>query len=311
MATPKRAIYNCSQSELYTICLIAWDACLANIPTFTTFSALYTSGLVAVRKADILAAAALPDFQARNAAAQLIRTALIAYNDRAMSAFMMLKEYIKVAFNAVDWNIQFDAAGQSYYRDAGNLNWDSTAAMLVSMSNFVAANSVALLANSNMPAGFVTDLSSAKISFDTNHLDYMIAKNDILTATDAKIDANNQIYTSLAALCSVARGLNFSWAVMANFTISRLLTSVSGGGFATLEGYVTDVATGLPIAGAKVEIPSIGVMTTTDGSGFYTIAPLPAASFTVLSDATGYTIATTSVTLTGGTTTTLDIALSV
>ena len=306
-----QSLYNCKQSELYTIVQLGWNACLANLATFTAFSAAYTSGLVAGRLADALAAAALPDFQARNAAAELIRIDLAAKNDEVLTLFQQLKRYIEYAFPASQWSIQQDAAGQTYYREASNLNWDSTATMLQSMVNFITANSAALLSGNNMPAGFPTTVSSAKTAFDGYHLNYLAERTAALTATEDKVNANNQIYKDLIAMFSDAKLLGFSYADMANFTFSRLLTLISGGGFSTLQGYVYDSLTSLPIAGAKVEIPVLGVMTATDSTGYYQISPLPASTYTVFCGATGYVTADSPITLTTGVTSAADFYLSV
>lgn len=310
MATPTKAVYNCTQSELYTICNLGWQACKAIIATFFGLNTNYVLVFVNARIAAIAAAAALPDFQARSAIAELIRTDLIAKNDAVLLLMQQLKQYITYSFAATQWQIQWDAAGLGYYRDASNFNWDSTASMLISMDAFITANNAALLAG-GMPAAFAASVTTAKTDFDTLHIDYETARAAAYSATEDKINANNQLYVDLLAMFADAKLLGLSYADMASFTFSRLLTMISGGGFSVLQGYVYDLATNAPIAGATVSIPSLGVSTVTDTTGFYQISPLPAATYSFVTSQPGYVDNTTSITLSTGTTSTQDIYLDV
>ena len=71
MATNTSSMYNCKQGELHTICNLGWDACAANLTAFAGLSAVYTAPFVSAKKAAIVAAANLPDLQARKAGANM------------------------------------------------------------------------------------------------------------------------------------------------------------------------------------------------------------------------------------------------
>lgn len=273
--------YNCKQSELYTILGMAYASLTANLAAFTAFRGIYTAPFVAARIAAATAAEALPDFQARNAAAQLLRNDLQALNVTLLDQFQSLKRYITYAFPAVDWQIQWDAAGFSYLPSATNENWDSSAAMYLSMKNFITANSAALLAGLNMPAAFSGLITASKTAFDSAHSAFLSAEQAALTATETKVAANNACYTDMIAMFQDAKRLNFTPSVANQFVFSNLLQMISGGGLSGSTGVITDLVTGLPIPLAEISIASLGVSAFTDVTGTYTLAGIPAGTYTI------------------------------
>ena len=283
-----QSLYNCRMSELYTILRLGWNACDANLTAFTGFSAAYTSGFVVVRLAEIDAAELLPDFQARNSIAQNLRTDLIAVNDRVLLYFKQLQRYITYAYPVAQHVAQYDAAGYAYYSEAANLNWDSSAAMLVSMTNFIAANSVQLQATNNMPTTFEALVIAVKTLFDSTHADFLTAENAAFVATETKVEANNLCYQNLIAMFSDAKYLGFSPALMKSFTFASLLSLVSSGAPSKLRGTVTDALTGLGIANASVELTNLGVSVVGNADGEYLFNSVPYGTYNILAQATGY-----------------------
>lgn len=306
-----RANYNCTMAELYTICNLGWASCLANLAAFTSFSAAYVLGLVTFRTAAITAAQDLPDFQARNAIAETLRLELIPLNAGVCNMFQRLKRYISIAFPASQHQSQWDAAGLGYYAAATAYDWDATQQMLVSMANYVALNSVALLANSNMPSTFGTDLGVDALAWNAKHTDFLAARQDAYVATEAKVNANNAIYADLIAMFSDAAVLGFSPALEKQFVFSSLLTLISGTGVATLQGVITDDATGMPITGASVTLTNLGVTVVTTTTGEYNFPSIAGGNYDVQIDATGYAQILDTVTVTSGVTTTKDYSMVV
>jgi hypothetical protein len=93
--------------------------------------------------------------------------------------------------------------------------------------------------------------------------------------------------------------------------VQTAVAQCGGGGSGTLQGTVTDSATGLPIAGAAVSAVGTGgtYNDTTDAGGFYQLT-LPAGSYDVSAAKTGYTSQTAAgVVVTAGATTVQDFAL--
>lgn len=283
-----QSLYNCRMSELYTILRIGWAACNTNLATFTGFSASYDAALIAARIAEIDSAELLPDFQARNSIAQNLRTDLIEVNDRVLLLFKQLQRYITYAYAPAQHAAQYDAAGYGYYSEAANLNWDSSAAMLVSMTNFINANAVDLLATNNMPSTFEAAVIATKNSFDTIHQDFLVAENAAFVATETKVAANNLCYQNLIAMFSDAKYLGFSASQMKSFTFSALLSLVTNTSPAKLKGKITDAATGLPIPSAIVELTNLGVSVVADANGNYYFNSLPSGTYNVYCQAAGY-----------------------
>jgi phosphatidylinositol-3-phosphatase len=76
----------------------------------------------------------------------------------------------------------------------------------------------------------------------------------------------------------------------------------------SITGKVTDSATGSALAGATVSYS--GGSTTTDSTGTYTLANVPAGTYSVTASQTGYASQTSSATVSSGTAATLNFALS-
>lgn len=309
-----QAVYNCKMSELYTILRLGWAACSAHLATFTAFSAAYTAPLIASRIHDVDSAELLPDWQARNSIAQNLRTDLQAANVDCLLVFRQLQRYISYAYPPAQHQAQWDSAGYPYYNDAQNENWDSTAAMLVSMSNFIAVNSVALLAGANMPVTFSATVTGFQTTFNTLHANFLSAENDAFVATETKVIANNQCYNDLIEMFKDARYLGFSPATMKQFTFTQLLQLVSSGGGSVLKGNITDSATGLPLAGVSVELTNLGVSVVSDVNGNYQFTQIPSGNYNVSAVLSGYQLFTGVAVVTVSTTTTtstFDIQMSV
>ncbi|MBI2919215.1 MAG: S8 family serine peptidase [Chloroflexi bacterium] len=76
----------------------------------------------------------------------------------------------------------------------------------------------------------------------------------------------------------------------------------------TIAGTVTDASTGIPVPGATVSDGTRSA--TTDASGAYTLASVPAGSYTVTASRTGYSSTSQTVSVVAGATATADFALS-
>lgn len=311
MATQNQTAYNCRMSELYTVCEMGWTACKVKLANFTAFSPSYDIALISTRMTAIADAQNLPDFQARNSAAELARQALIAKNDEVLNAMQVLKRYITYSVLPQDLQSSLDAAGMSYYSEATNKNWDSSAQMLVSALNYVFTNNAALIANNNAPANFKADLDTLKSDFDALHSDFLTKRQDAIVATETKITANNQIYTDLIAMFADAKLLNFTAAEMKKFTFASLLQLISNTPSASLGGTVSDSATGNPIPNVTIEITNNGLTAVTGADGSYSFAQLAAGTYNLVCSAPGYQQWTGSVTLASGTSGIMNIHLVV
>ncbi|MDN5865570.1 MAG: carboxypeptidase-like regulatory domain-containing protein, partial [Gammaproteobacteria bacterium] len=99
---------------------------------------------------------------------------------------------------------------------------------------------------------------------------------------------------------------SFHWSTaIASFKFDNCSAGPTG----TLEGTVTDVITGDPIEGATVTLTPGGFVATSDENGHYSITTAP-ADYSATATAFGYQPQSASVTITEGTTTTQDFALT-
>jgi hypothetical protein len=80
------------------------------------------------------------------------------------------------------------------------------------------------------------------------------------------------------------------------------------GQFTMMSGVISDRATNQPIAGAVVIVDTV-LTATTDASGKFTIAKVPAGTLDYTIKATGYAIVSSTTTATPGQPFTLDVAL--
>jgi hypothetical protein len=306
MAT--QAIYAMKQAELYTICFMAWDSCLVHLTDFTAFSAGYTAPAITARKAQITAAKALPDYQARNSTAEIMRVQLIETNTAACDLWQKLKRYISYAFPSNQWQIQWDAAGMNYYLNASNLNWDSTEQLMNAGKAFITANSAALLLNNNMPATFSANFTATTTTFTTKHQVYLQEREDVRIDTQAKVLANNQIYTNLIAMLADGKLIyQNDPAVKNEFTLTTLMSIVSNSGLSGVKGTVADSVSRAPLAGVTITIIELNLNTTTDVNGFYTI-DAPSGSYTLEASGVGITTPiTVSFTIATGVQTTVNV----
>jgi N-acetylneuraminic acid mutarotase len=100
---------------------------------------------------------------------------------------------------------------------------------------------------------------------------------------------------------------SFNWRTrIGNFTFPECTPPPIG----TLEGTVTDINTGLPIAGADIDVAPLGASTMTGPDGHYMLT-LPVGTYDVTASAFGYVSQTANgVAITDGVTTTRDFALT-
>lgn len=269
--------YPCAQKDLYSILETAWANYQLKLSNFTAHKAMYTAAYKTTALAAVAAAKAMPDEVTRNAAAETLRVALVKLGDICLMNFRMLRSYIEGAFTDQDiWSIQFNAAGQTYYADAANEDWESLDLMNQAAKNYISlpANATALAgtpANSNMPATFLATLTIAANNFNTQYLAFKSAE-ETSPSTAAKVSANNACYKTLMGMMRDGQVI-FSNDLETKklFTFSVLLDLINPP-IAGVKGEVRVIGTNEPISGANISIQKEGevaVMVQTDDEGQY------------------------------------------
>lgn len=282
--------YKCNTQELYSAARLGWDSCSEQLTDFAAFKAKYTAAYITAQLAEIDSAANLPDDQARAAKAESERITLTQIADTCLSNWQKLKRYIADAFPAEQQKPNQEAAGSQYYEKAGNYNWDSLQGLLTSGQTYIAANLAALQANQNLPASFQATFSSDKTAFDNLHQQFLQSEELSQQGTEAKIIANNKVYSNLISMFLDGQEIyKTNEVIKKQFVFDQVLNLVSGTGTAGIKGYITSDDTNLPIEGARVEIEQNGKGSKTDQDGKYQILQVAANTYNVKIGAEGYT----------------------
>ena len=116
------AEYSCAMAVLYAGLNIVWDSQAEREAEFGAENTLYTPGLSVTRKAEIAAAQALPDGQARGAEAEVLRITLAEKHDVIIGKWNSLDGYIGKAFKGEYYKPRIEEAGKQYYTKAANQN---------------------------------------------------------------------------------------------------------------------------------------------------------------------------------------------
>lgn len=285
-----RARYNCRQIELYAICQIAWASCLSNLAAFFARFTFYDAAYIAARQADILAAQALPDFQARNQASEDAALQLNTDGLACIDKTDLLFDYIRRAWPGDLAKPKLEAAGSDYRIDAPADDWESIIQLMTSGQTFITDNSAKLLADGGMPASFAADHLAAQAAFAATYADFTAARQTEYDMTDAKIEANNAIYDQMMQMCSEAQNVfRTNASLRERFVFKNIKQLVTAPGAAGLLGTVTLNATPTPAVGAIVTIVELDRTAITDALGQYQIIGIPSGRYTILITLPGYT----------------------
>jgi len=282
--------YRCPQKDLYSIEETSWENFDGHQGEMGTHKALYTTLYSDAAKAAIAAAKAMPDAQERGETAESLRVELVLEGETCRHNFRKIKSYIISAYPNKDLHKgKFEAAGQLYYEDASNEDWESVNSLNQSGSNYIAANSAALLAGNNMPAGFELAFNTAKTSFAALYTAFKDAEQTS-EQTAEKIKANNAIFRIGSSMRNDGQ-LVFSdrpeIAVKFQFqSIWDLINPPVSG----VKGNVKRASDNIGISGATITVQEAGEpaeTTETNAAGDYSIR-LAAATYMVTVSAAGF-----------------------
>lgn len=284
-----KANYNCGQEELYTVARLAWRSCLDHLQDFSGFRARYTAQFVQSKLQEIEDAASLPNWMARNTAAESLRIGMVELLPKCLKLFNYLKRYIVSGYPPILQKTNMDSAGQAFYEKAAAFNWESVQGLLQNALNFVQANASELLLNDNMPPSYPTDLEDTRDIYQDLYQKFLSATEDAVIGTQAKITANNNLYAALSVMLGDGQVVfSDDAAVVRQFVFSTLLETSSGSSTAGLKGHITDSVTGRQIAGAKIELQYKDKSAVADNEGYYQINQVAAGWYTIIVAADGY-----------------------
>lgn len=278
---------------MYSILETAWENYRNKVADFTAHKGIYTLAYRTSALGALALAKAMPDDDARTTASETLRVGLVDMGKICTKNFNKLKSYIETAFpNEALWKIQFEGAGQNYYAEATNEDWESMELLMQSGKNYLLANNALLLGvapNLNMPATFAAAFNTASANFSTQYLAFKNAE-ETGPATADKIIANNACYKTATDMMrdgQVIYADDFATKRLFVFsTIWDLINPPVSG----VKGAVKVVGTNVPLAGAVVKTQKVGevaVETLTDADGKYAVQ-LSVGVFTITVNVSGY-----------------------
>lgn len=311
---PVTSTYPSTQQQLYACGRAAWQSCSDRLVEFAALRAKYTALFIAGKLTAIDAAEALPDDEQRKQVSVLLREQLSVKGEECRDFWQRLKLYIEGAYPLNEIPIQLNAAGQAHYTQAVKENWDSVKRIMIDGNDFITANSVALLAGANMPAGFAALFTTAKTEFETLYTSYINATLDVEVKTQEKITANNAVYDDLISMCKDGQRIFKNDEAVKNlFTYDQILLDIAGPGIAGLRGGLTDSVTGLKLPDgviATISIFGTDHTTNSNAESRYEISPVAAGTYTIVIECPGYqSQQITNVVIQTGTLKTLNIIL--
>jgi hypothetical protein len=254
---------------------------------------MYIAALVTTRLSEVDAAEALADDAVRTENSRLLRNNLEITAGEACDLWQRLKRYVIKAFPKTEQEIRLTAAGQQHYAKAANKDWEAVKRLLIDGSAFITANSVALLADDNMPPTFATAFNTKKTSFDTYYEDFLDASQDEEIETQTKVTANNEIHASVMSMMLDGQEIfKNNEAIKKLFTFDQVLLTVTGPGNQGFKGNISNATNDLPL-GVTATVAITGPTNKTvetDENDHFDCPQLTAGeqAYTITVTATGY-----------------------
>ncbi len=301
--------YNCKQTELYAVAtsfITSLDEKLAN---FTALNTIYNPAYVAALQTLLNNARDLPNFQQRNEPSEILRIQIRQQADVNLDQWRALRSYIEHAFPPELVKPKLEAAGWSYFNEAGKYNWEEIDELIDSGREFILANEPALLAG-GMPAAFPAEYETQQNVWRTFFNQLSDTQQDQKESTDAKIEANNTLYDRLIRIgrdASVIYRTNPT--TRERFSFTAVLSLVSSSGPAKLKGKITDGANA-PIEGVSVYLEEVDAETFTDADGNYDTGNIPSGTYKVKFTKAGFEAQEMEIVLGKGVTKTQNITLA-
>ena len=243
--------YPTAQSVLYETCRIILLNCKNQLADFTAFSAIYTLLFINAIVAGIDTAENMPGEEERALEHKKLRRALAVQAKSCRKSWGGLKRYITKAFEEDAWEDNWNAAGWGDYEAAGNDDWDKVIAMMKAGSIYIAAHAAELTA---MPPNYEADFNAAMEAIRLKFTAFTQAETNAKKATDAKVGANNDVYTQVIAVCEDGKHIYSDDEVNAElFSFEAMSKLVHRTGPAGLNGKAVYEIDGKPAVGVSVE----------------------------------------------------------
>lgn len=298
-----KPLYSIAQKDVYSVMETALGNFDMHQAEFEDFKGLYKAPYSENAKAAIAAAKAMPDNEARGSVAETLRITLKENGVACLNYFQRLKRYIVTAYpNKEMHKPQFEAAGDNYYEEAGNEDWESMEMLNQGGKNYIAANS-ALLSDGglNMPASFEAAYVALCDVFSATYSSFKQAEQTSEETADKLVATNACFVTCMDMLKDGQVLFSGQVDVRSKFVFQNLVDLINPSR-AGLKGIVKDSVSFEPMAGVQVETQKAGESasnTVTDVDGKYSVQ-LAESTYKVTVSATGYVTQAVDVDITKG-----------
>ncbi len=282
--------FNCTESELYALCLSGWETCSKNLAELTAFSPIYSEEYVAERKNEVLETMSRFNRKQRAAELNVMRTDLGIALETCLKNWRSVKHYSEIAFEEEKLPAMYSEAGSIHYQLARTKQWEEALKMMKAGQAFIVKYKTELLANKNMPESFeetyARDLLVYKDLFDKFMRMSIEAKN----RTGLHLQTLNKLFGDLTRMFAAAREVFKKDKGLADqFTVKNSLAALSGTGWAGIKGKVLD-ENGKQrfIEGLRISLEESGDEVEQEEDGSFTFNRLPAGDYKLMVEAEGY-----------------------
>lgn len=313
-------VYPCSQQDLYTIIETGWESFSERLPAFMDFKTTYSATTRTDQLLALTTARSMPDEESRDEVHKTLRVQMIPLAETCIKKWSDMMSYVRDGFPEEEYDGKRLAAGYGYYAGAEKRDWEDVKGLAQSGLDFLnKAENATPLNDGGMPANFVTGFAAAKTAFETKYQAFLQAEELSKELTDAKIQANNDLYKALTKMFEDGKKIfRDNAAVRDQFTFDTVWGLVKGHGGGSnavpadmieIGAYMFDAETLVPIVGGVLRVlnpPSGGAVeavTGNDGilqlkvSGY---APNATVMVDFEGSAAGYELQTGSVEMTAG-----------
>ncbi|MFI5220372.1 MAG: hypothetical protein ACHQNT_12885 [Bacteroidia bacterium] len=282
MAEEIKAIYKCTEVELYSISELAINNLETDLAAFAAKKAKYTALFVTGLRGLRTTAMGLPDEETRNATHQTLKGLLPGLAEPCKDNFNDLKGYIRDGWPNENPTPRYEAAGLIKYNNIGANNWENVVGMNESMTQFIADNTAILTAPGGMPGTFAAKVTTDATAFGDTYSDYKTSR-ETGTARAAKIKANNNLYDAVVEFQKDGVEMVFrkDEANQKRYIFSALKDIVSPPGSASLKVTIKN-ALDILIPDKTVTIKKIGsapIMSRTNAEGVALFASVDAGAY--------------------------------
>ena len=260
--------YGVAQWLLYQTNRLITENCRRNLLKFQEFSASYTEAMLDELDAQNDAAEALKNEEQRAQEHKQLREELLPIFKTNQFKMQLLKRYIEKAFAKAFWDMNFKSAGLDKYNT--DMNFAEARNMYVEAKKYLVENSDALKANENMPDTFNAQFIANTALFNAKLLAFENAETAAVEGTDAKIAANNAIYSLIQVICQDGQAIFMENSTLkGEFSFEKVSQLIRPIGPAGLKGKVIYLIDGKPVVGAIGEIEGTNHTAVTDTVGEY------------------------------------------